>query len=425
MYDAVTGLYSFAVFQKRVKECLKSHDEKYLMIRLDIENFKMVNNIFGLAAGDLLLSEIGKMLRTASVPGLICCRVEGDVFYAFVKQECGQDLVDMILQNQFYGGKDKNSPVQIDIGIYGITDTSMPISVMCDRASMALETIKGNHMEQVAIYNENIYQNMVSEQVLCAQLGGAIKDRQIKMYLQPQVNKNDIVLGAEALVRWEHPTRGLIMPGEFLPLFERNYMIAQIDQYIWEVACMQLKEWERSRRGYHYISVNVSPRDFECMNVYDELMCLVRRYKIDPKRLHVEITETTIMRNPKEQIKMVGKLRTAGFYVEMDDFGSGYSSFSMLKDIKIDAIKLDMRFLSASINAERGKKILNTIISLAKDLDMTVIAEGVEQKEDVDYLKKIKCDILQGYYYARPMKMEDFELMVDKSNRMFQEKIVS
>jgi EAL domain-containing protein (putative c-di-GMP-specific phosphodiesterase class I) len=180
-----------------------------------------------------------------------------------------------------------------------------------------------------------------------------------------------------------------------------------------------LKEWEKSNKGHLYLSVNISPRDFECMNVYDTLTRLVRKYNINPKRLRIEITETTIMQNPYEQVKLIGRLRSAGFYVEMDDFGSGYSSFSMLKDIKIDAIKLDMRFLSATINEERGKMILTTIISLAKELKMAVIAEGVEKREDVEFLRSLGCDMFQGFYYACPVKLEEFEDMVT-NNSLYQ-----
>jgi EAL domain-containing protein (putative c-di-GMP-specific phosphodiesterase class I) len=295
----------------------------------------------------------------------------------------------------------------------------MPVSVMCDRAKMALTTIKGNQIEHVAYYDEQLYYKMVSDHELSTQLENALDDGQLKMYLQSQVDCNGMTIGAEALIRWEHPTRGLLLPGDFLPLFEKNYQIARVDRFVWEEAARKLQEWEGTEFDDLYISVNISPRDFESMNVYEVMTDLVRKYGINPKKLRVEITETTIMQNPWEQIKLIGRLRQAGFYIEMDDFGSGYSSFSMLKDIKIDAIKLDMRFLSASINTARGKKILQTIISLAKDLHMTVIAEGVEKREHVEYLKRIGCDQFQGYYFNRPVNPVDFEELVHKTNTLY------
>jgi EAL domain-containing protein (putative c-di-GMP-specific phosphodiesterase class I) len=260
---------------------------------------------------------------------------------------------------------------------------------------------------------------MVSDHELTTQLETALENGELKMYLQSQVDRNGTVIGAEALVRWEHPTRGLLLPGDFIPLFEKNYQIARVDRFVWEEAARKLKEWEDTEFADLYISVNISPRDFESMNVYHVLTDLVEEYGINPKKLRVEITETTIMQNPWEQIKLIGRLRQAGFYVEMDDFGSGYSSLSMLKDVRLDAIKLDMRFLSASINTARGKKILSTIISLSKELHMTVIAEGVEKREYVEYLKQLGCDQFQGYYFTRPINTEDFEELVHKTNTLY------
>jgi diguanylate cyclase (GGDEF)-like protein len=416
MYDDLTGLYTFEGFQVRVEAYFQENNGKYLLVLFDVDNFKLVNNLLGLSAGDRLLNEIGETLRRVCLPDTMCCRIKGDSYCAFVPCEYGQALIDQVLKKEFTAGGD---PVQIKAGVYPIADPTMPVSVMCDRASMALATIKGNQIEQVAYYDEALYRKMVSDHELTTQLDGALAAGQLKMYLQSQVDRNGMTIGAEALIRWEHPERGLLMPAEFLPLFEKNYQIARVDRFVWGEACRKLKEWEDTEFGDLYISVNISPRDFESMNVYEVLTDLVREYDIDPSKFRVEITETTIMQNPWEQIKLIGRLRQAGFYVEMDDFGSGYSSFSMLKDIKIDAIKLDMRFLSASIPTARGKKILSTIIDLARDLHMTVIAEGVEKREHVEYLKKIGCDYFQGYYFARPVNTADFEAVVHRTNTLY------
>jgi diguanylate cyclase (GGDEF)-like protein len=416
MYDDLTGLYSFEGFQIRVEAYFQEHNGKYLLVLFDIDNFKMINNLFGLNAGDRLLNEIGETLRRVCLPDTMCCRIKGDSYCAFVPCEYGQALIDQITRKQFTAG---GNPVQIKAGIYPITDPTMPVSVMCDRASMALATIKGNQLESVAYYDEALYHKMVSDHELIMQLDGALADGQLKMYLQSQVDRNGTTVGAEALIRWEHPTRGLLLPADFIPLFEKNYQIARVDRFVWEEACRKLKEWQDTDLGNLFISVNVSPRDFDSMHVYDVLTDLVQQYGIDPGKLRVEITETAIMQNPWEQIKMIGRLRKAGFYVEMDDFGSGYSSISMLQDIKLDAIKLDMRFLSAGINTPRGKKILETMTSLAKELRMTVIAEGVEKRAHVEYLKKIGCDYFQGFYFAHPVRIEEFEAFVHRTNTFY------
>jgi EAL domain-containing protein (putative c-di-GMP-specific phosphodiesterase class I) len=254
-----------------------------------------------------------------------------------------------------------------------------------------------------------MFQELIEEHRLSSQLPRALKEEQMKLYLQPQVNRLGQVIGAEALMRWEHPERGLLMPGDFLPYFEKNYMIVSTDQYMWEKACMLLRKWKDEGRTDWYVAVNISPSDFEYVDVCEELGELVKKYEIDPAKLRVEITETTIMQNPRRQIKLIGRLRLAGFYVEMDDFGSGYSSFAMLKDIHVDALKLDMNFLSRNGNDDRGKKILKAMADLVEELKMTMVAEGVENLDQVEYLRQIGCDVYQGYYFGKPVTVEEFE----------------
>jgi EAL domain-containing protein (putative c-di-GMP-specific phosphodiesterase class I) len=182
-----------------------------------------------------------------------------------------------------------------------------------------------------------------------------------------------------------------------------------IDMYVWELACKLLRRWKDEGRKNIYLSVNISTRDFECIDVYETLTRLVKKYDIDPEQLRVEITESTIMQNPEKQIELIGRLRLAKFYVEMDDFGSGYSSLGMLKDIYLDAIKLDMRFLSKGIDEERGRKVLDLTVRLIKELNMLVIAEGVESEEEEEYLRKIGCDVYQGFHFSKPIPIDKFE----------------
>jgi EAL domain-containing protein (putative c-di-GMP-specific phosphodiesterase class I) len=257
-----------------------------------------------------------------------------------------------------------------------------------------------------------MYERLLLEHELSMQLPEALQGGQLVCYLQPQSDEDGVIKGAEALVRWMHPQRGLMMPAEFVPFFERNYMIVEIDQFIWEEACKILQKWMNEGREDMYISVNVSARDLESIDVYKTLMGLVEKYDLNPSMLKVEITEGTIMQNPLRQIKLIGKLRTAGFYVEMDDFGSGYSSISMLKDIEIDAVKMDMRFFGKTDHLDRSRKIIESMVNLLRDFEMTIIAEGVETKRQVDFLSSISCDIFQGYYFSKPVTVEEFERKV-------------
>lgn len=409
-YDKLTGLYNRRGFIAKVGELLETESaQKHLMIYFDIRNFKLVNAVFGHQAGDALLKNIAGTLQSNMTEQSACCRLNSDRFCVFVPEEQGQIIVDLLLEEDFHIEGDDSGSVHINVGIYEIGDRSMTVMDMCDRARMALDTIKDNRLTNVAIYDESMYENLMAEHELSSELPTALKEGQLKLYLQPQVNGKGELLGAETLLRWEHPKRGMLMPGEFLPFFEKNYMIVQIDKYMWERACKQLKMWKDDGWDDIYLSINVSPSDFECVDVNEILNDLVKKYKIEKNKLRVEITETTIMQNPQRQIKLIGMLRMAGFYVEMDDFGSGYSSFSMLKDIQIDALKMDMKFLRKSKNEEKGKKILKALVELAKDFGMRVIAEGVETQEQVDFLEKIGCGIFQGYYFSRPMSVEMFE----------------
>jgi EAL domain-containing protein (putative c-di-GMP-specific phosphodiesterase class I) len=254
-----------------------------------------------------------------------------------------------------------------------------------------------------------MYKDIVQECELSTELTRAIDQGELKIYLQPQVSNEGVVTGAEVLVRWEHPTRGLLNPVDFLPIFEKNYRIVEIDKYVWELACRQIKEWNDKGIKNIYLAVNISPRDFECIDVYHTLLELVDKYQLDSDQLRIEITESTIMQDPEKQIDLIGRLRLAKFYVEMDDFGSGYSSLGMLKDIQLDAIKLDMRFLSKGVDEDRGRKVIKLTVNLIKELEMTAIAEGVETEDEVEYLKEIGCDVFQGYHFSKPIPVEEFE----------------
>jgi diguanylate cyclase (GGDEF)-like protein len=410
LYDRLTGLYRYEAFLEKVKACLdRDKNGAYILVRFDVKNFKLVNDIFGMESGDRLLCKVGETIRKKDIPDAVYCRIDGDRFAAFVQERYEDELVEMLMKSQFFADHNANYQVYIYIGIYKISNRSIPVSMMSDRANIALNTVKNNRFVRIAIYDEAMYKDIVQECELSTELTRAIEDEELKIYLQPQVSVEGVVTGAEALVRWEHPLRGTLNPVDFLPVFEKNYRIVDVDKYVWELACRQLRKWNDEGINDLYISVNISPKDFECIDVYETLVSLVEKYRVDPEQLRIEITESTIMQNPERQIELIGRLRLAKFYVEMDDFGSGYSSLGMLKDMHLDAIKLDMRFLSKGADDERGRKVLNLTVNLIKELGMTAIAEGVETQEEVEYLREIGCDIFQGFHFSRPIPVEEFE----------------
>jgi EAL domain-containing protein (putative c-di-GMP-specific phosphodiesterase class I) len=280
---------------------------------------------------------------------------------------------------------------------------------MCDRAFMAIKTIKDSYDKKVAYYDDALRSNMLTEQEMSSELDFAMSDQQFMIYLQPQISASGEVHGAEALVRWKHPKKGMIMPGLFISAFEKNGLIAKLDRHVWEMACMKLREWKDHGRNDMYISVNISPKDIYFIDVYQTIVSLVEKYGIDKKNLKLEITETAVAKNPEEQLALIEKLRSYGFIVEMDDFGSGYSSLNMLKDIIVDILKIDMKFLGTTKEEQRSREILKKIVELSGALDMPVIVEGVETGEQVEFLKNIGCDMFQGYYFAKPMEVEQFE----------------
>ena len=300
-------------------------------------------------------------------------------------------------------------PIIFHFGIYEIEDIDMSVPMMLDRTYIAIETIKGNLQEHFSYYNAALRDNLMQEQHLVGEFPIALTTGQFKMFLQPQVKTDGTVHGAEALVRWIHPKRGILPPHEFIPIFEQKGLITQLDLFIWEQAAAKLSEWKKQGLSDYYISVNISPKDFLHVNIHKTFVELVKKYDIEPKNLKLEITESAIMLNLDIQLELINNLKNFGFQVEMDDFGSGYSSLNMLKDIPFDILKIDMEFLRSKSNLERSYSILSSIIQLSKNLNMPVITEGVETEEQVKMLKKMGTDYYQGFYFDKPMPIEEFE----------------
>ena len=410
-HDYLTGLYNREYFYKQAERCLRLHpEERFLMICSDIRNFKMINEIFGAKAADQLLIDMSQALRAQAIGGEVYGRLVNDRFALLMRK---RDYREMKLIQQSAEvmkiANDVSYPLKVYMGVYEIDDPSLPVSMMCDRAMLALGTIKGDYQKQVAYYDEKLRYNLMQEQELAAGLDRAIREGELELYIQPQITVDGKCLGGEGLVRWNHPTKGLLLPAAFIESFEKNGMIVKMDLHVWELACKQLREWKDRGFADRYISVNISPKDFFFVDIYKEFTTLVGRYGISPRNIKLEITETAIITDLPKQLALIRKLREAGFMVEMDDFGSGYSSLNMLKDIHVDTLKIDMEFLRQSESEERSRKILKTVVALSKELGMPVITEGVETKDHVDFLTQIGCDIFQGFFFARPMKVEDYE----------------
>lgn len=412
-HDNLTGLYNKQYFYERVERYIKRNpNQELLVICTDIKEFKMINDFLGTKTGDLVLQNVAAMLKEQLPKGIYFGRLGNDVFAVLMaKENFAESLFEKEERAAYFAGmkKDVSFPVINYVGVYEVVERNLPVSVMCDRARMAIKRVKGDYHKRIAYYDNVIRDRILHEQEIIADLDEAIWEGQFKMYLQPQMGADGKLLGAEALIRWVHPEKGFVMPDDFIPVFERNGLISDVDRYIWEVACKQLRKWKEEGREELYISVNISPRDFYFLNIFQIFTEFVEKYEISPKNLKLEITETAIVMDFQRQQELITRLRRNGFVVEMDDFGSGYSSLNMLKDIHVDVLKIDMAFLKKAEDEDRSKKILQMIIGLSKELGMPVITEGIENAEQVKFLSEMGCEMFQGYYFAKPMTVEDFE----------------
>ena len=411
-HDKLTGIYNTDRLFDEIRQVITANpDKEFYVLASDIKEFKLVNDRYGRAFADKLLVKIADLMREKVVSDTTRYGRIGSDKFGLLIEKANYNEETFISAMREVPNLDRNLvvPIIIHIGAYEIEDRNMPISAMFDRAFIAIAQVKHEADLKVSYYEDDSRAELLWDQKITEQLDNAILTGQIVPYLQAQVDRDGKVVGAEVLVRWIHPDEGFMPPGRFLSVLERNGRIAKIDQYIWECACRILRRWSFEGRDDLYLSVNISPKDFYMIDVPECIIGLADKYELDRKRLRLEITETIMMDDIDEKLKTIDKLREAGFIVEMDDFGSGYSSLNMLKDMPVDVLKLDMIFLKDTAHDERTKKIMSLIIDLAKSLDVPVIAEGVETVEQVDFLAKMGCDYFQGYYFARPVSLDEYE----------------
>ena len=408
-HDALTGLYSREYLYERTREAIDgSPDKTFMICFVDIADFKLVNDIFGREFGDYALRCTADSFRSSMRPGSLYGRLSGDTFGMCIPKELfDAEIAEKALENFIVRQEDKEYHLIMHQGVYEASERDLDVSVMFDRAHMALDSIKDDFNSHLAYYDDAMRKEVLWNQRMAEELPAAIKKRQICPYLQMIVDSEGHIVGAEALVRWLHPTEGFLAPYRFVPTLEKNGMIAQVDKYMWRCACEILSRW---RDNNLFISVNVSPKDFYFMDVVKELRSLVEEFRVDPARLRVEITETVVMTDEAKRISILKELRAAGFIVEMDDFGSGYSSLNMLKDMPVDVVKIDMAFLRKTEDDARALIILNSIMQMTSNLSLASITEGVETGEQYRRLKDMGCGMFQGYFFAKPMPVEAFEV---------------
>lgn len=410
-FDRLTGLYNKEFFYRKVKDCLDANPEKeYTIICSNFENFKLYNDIFGRDAGDRILVKAASVLRERIGLDAICGRYSADRFLCMQEREKEKKYREYF-DNGTNQERSKNvDNMSVKLGIYEITDRSVSVEQMCDRALLAVDSIKGRYDRHMAVYDDELRGKLLREKAITDTMETALAQKQFIVYFQPKYSLNDnCMVGAEALVRWIHPEWGFMSPGEFIPLFEKNGFIHCLDEYVWECVCEKLRDWNEEGYPVFPVSVNVSRADIFQNNLVDIFCGLTEKYGIDPSWLHLEITESAYTENPDQIISTVEELRKRGFIIEMDDFGSGYSSLNMLSQMTLDILKLDMKFIQNEMEKPMDQSLLNDVISMAHRMRLNVVAEGVETRDQKKRLQAMGCDFAQGYFFARPMPQADYE----------------
>ncbi|WP_243147935.1 EAL domain-containing protein [Bittarella massiliensis (ex Durand et al. 2017)] len=419
--DPLTGLYNRAAFFAAADGAVAAGSGSPLcVVAVDIEHFKLFNEWHGRSVGDDFLAAVAACLRALATDRGGIAGYMGDDDFCLLLPDAPEALDELETRvSEVARSRGGNAGFLPAFGVCGVEDPALPVRTLYDRAALALASVKGNYARRLCRYGAGMMRQMEEEHHLLSEVQRGLERGEFTFYLQPKCNmKTGKIVGFESLVRWQHPQRGLVAPGAFLPLMEKNGFIANLDRPLWEGVCAKMREW--LDRGFRPVpvSVNVSRVDLYTMDVAACFQQLVERYRLDPHLIAIEITESAYAEEFDIITEAVSRLRQAGFTVLMDDFGSGYSSLNMLKDVNVDVLKIDMKFLEMrEQSAGKGSGILEAIVGMARLMGLRVVAEGVETPEQAGFLLEIGCQYGQGYHFARPMPIAEAEaLLADEGN---------
>ena len=415
--DQLTGLYNKEFFNRYAAQLDIHHrDCPTDAIVLNVNHFHMINDRYGRTYGNEVLRLIAdRILELVEKAGGIAGRNEADNFWLYCPHRSDYGAILESVQRDLNGAGQSENRIRLRMGVYSDVDKELDIERRFDRAKLAADSVKGNVTRVIGLYNSSMYETELLSEQLIEDFSVAIRERQFQVYYQPKfdVRPNEPVLNsAEALVRWTHPTLGVVSPGVFISLFEKNGLISTLDQYVWSEAAAQIRQWKERFGVTLPVSVNVSRVDLYDPELVEKLQDIVARNGLTGSDLLLEITESAYTEDAEQIIETVSRLRELGFWIEMDDFGSGYSSLNMLTALPIDALKLDMQFVRNAFTERRDTRLLEVMIQLAESFGLPTIAEGVETAEQMFTLKMMGCDIVQGYYFSRPLPAEEFESFI-------------
>ncbi|MBQ8518874.1 MAG: EAL domain-containing protein [Agathobacter sp.] len=416
--DRLTGLLRAKVFYREVDEFIANNStENWAMIAVDLEHFKLFNDWYGWDAGDKYLMDVATRLNgVVTVLKGFAGYMGGDNYAIFIKHK-PEFIGHMIKEiDEFIRADERRTGFLPNLGFYFLeAEEEATASTMYDRAVMALNTVKGNYSKRYGIYDKSMMLEIGREMQILTDVQRGIVEQEFVLYMQPQIHvSTGKISGAETLVRWKNKEKGMISPGVFIPILEKNGFITHLDKYIWEEVC----KWQRSRldRGLPLlpVSVNVSRVDVYAIDLVGCFIELTSKYDIPRSCIKIEITESTYAEDNEKIGKIAEALRDADFSVYLDDFGSGYSSLNMLKNVYVDAIKIDMQFLDMNeTNAKKGESIMESVVNMARILRIPIIVEGAETEKQIQSLSSMGCRYVQGFYYYKPMPLDEFEQLLE------------
>ena len=408
--DPITGLGNYNAYLEKTKEKLEIDGKKTVII-LDIDKFKSFNKKYGHMKGNELLKRVGEEIKHAIRKTDIVCRLANDVFGIFLVGEVDVEGITKRLNrkiSRIHIG-DIWYNLRISMGVYICDKNEKDVQSIIDKAIMAHDSIKGKYHVPYGVFTEEFEQKIIRESEIENMMEDAIENKEFEIYYQPQINtQTEKMEGAEALVRWKKDGN-MISPGEFIPIFEKNYFIIKLDEYVYEMVCENIQEMKKEFKEIPKISVNISKEsllDNKFLEKYEKIM---RKYDIIPEEIELEITERSAVSNDIDIQKILNKIKQKGFSIAIDDFGTGYSSLNMLEMMPIDTLKIDKSFIDRVDIKEEKINFIEIIMFITKKLNLRTVAEGVENIEQVNYLKKWNCDLIQGYVYQKPLKFEEFK----------------
>ena len=415
--DSLTGLLNKPGFETEVGKALGelAAGRVCALVSFQVVSFRTYNELYGYEAGDALLKAIAEIAKEHKNAADVVARLYSDHFAWFIAGDSSEEIFNT-LRDSAKGARMTELPFFLCAGIYFIGDRGMAVPDMLDKASVAKDTIKFNYSTGIAIFDESMLECRLQDAQMVGSMMKGLQDGEFVEYYQPKYNLfKETVTGAEALVRWKKPDGELIAPNRFIELFERNGFIRKLDFYIFERVCAFLASSAQAERKVLPVSVNFSRVHMHDLHFPQRLYNIAQKYGVDPKNLEIELTESAYIMDTKDQSRIIDKIHEYGFSVAIDDFGSGFSALNMLKDFDVDTLKIDTKFLEGF---ERGGKVgtvVTSVMRMAKWLGIPVVAEGVETREQIDFLRSIGCEMIQGFYYSRPIPREEYEKLLDTS----------